>query len=171
MFIPTVALLGQLTSRGILSTRATFMLDFVFLAMFAVLPLLATSIYLVKSRRQYAVHKKLQLTLATVLLVAVVAFEIDLQLITKNWRPLAQPSPFYAAGWVDYSLWIHLAFAIPTPLLWLFVIVQALRQFPQPPAPGTYSRRHALWGWLAAAALTLTAVTGWVFYWMAFAAV
>jgi putative membrane protein len=155
--------------QGFLHTRATFMLDFVFLAMFAFLPVLAFSIRLVK-RGHYTWHKRLQIGLAVVLLVTVTVFEVDLQYVTKDWRPLAEPSPYFAKGWVDYSLWIHLAFAVPTPLLWIFVIVQGLRKFPVPAAPSAYSRRHAKWGWAAAAGLTMTSVTGWIFYYLAFAA-
>ncbi|MGE0756662.1 MAG: DUF420 domain-containing protein [Pirellulaceae bacterium] len=163
-------LLAQDTHRGILPTRATFMLDFVFIAMFAVIPLLAFSIYLVKGARQYTWHKRAQIALAVILLAAVTAFEFDLNFITKDWRPLAEPSPYFATGWVDYSLWIHLAFAVPTPLIWLIVIVQALRRFPHPTGPSAYSRSHARWGWVATVAMTMTAVTGWIFYYLAFVA-
>jgi uncharacterized membrane protein YozB (DUF420 family) len=71
---------------------------------------------------------------------------------------------------VDYSLWIHLGFAVPTPLLWIFVIVQAWRKFPRPAAPNEYSRRHKRWAWLATGGLAATAVTGWTFYYLAFVA-
>lgn len=161
--------------HGFLPTRGSWMLDFVFVAMFAIVPVLGWSIWLVKYRRpdqgyKCQWHKRTQLTLAAVLLVAVTAFEIDLNLVTKDWRPLAEPSPYYASGIVSYSLWIHLCFAVPTPLLWIFVIVQALRKFPQPPAACPYSRQHLLWGRVAAFAMLMTAVTGWVFYWLAFVA-
>ena len=161
---------AQQSTNGFLPTRGSLMLDVVFLAMFAVLPILAGSIYLVKRRRAFVAHKRIQIVLAVVLLVTVTAFEIDLNFVTKDWRPLAEPSRFYDSGWVDYSLWVHLMFAVPTPLIWVFVIVQALRRFPNPPAPIGYSRRHARWGWLATAGMFLTAVTGWLFYWMAFVA-
>jgi putative membrane protein len=163
-------LIAQEALRGFLPTRATFMLDFVFLAMFAVLPLLMASVYLVKGLRRYEAHKRLQIVLAAVLLVAVAAFEIDLNFFTRDWRPLAEPSPYYASKGVDYSLWVHLAFAVPTPLLWLLVIVRAVRKFPRPAAPGTHSRSHARWAWLATAGMGLTAITGWIFYWLAFVA-
>lgn len=159
--------------HGFLPTRGSWMLDFVFLAMFAIVPILTWSIWLVKYRRpgqdhKCEWHKRIQVTLALVLLVAVTAFEVDLNLITKDWRPLAEASPFYASRMVDYSLWIHLCFAVPTPLLWGFVIVQALRKFPSPARPCEYSPRHALWGKIAAIAMFLTAATGWLFYCLAF---
>lgn len=153
---------------GFLGTRASIMLDVVFLAMFAVLPAMGLSIYLVKFRRQYTVHKWVQLVLGGVLLVAVVAFEVDMRFIT-DWRKRAAESP-YADNWVNYSLAIHLCFAVSTAVLWVFVIVQALRKVPVPPRPCEYSRRHAFWAWLAAADMIMTALTGWVFYWLAFVA-
>ena len=82
--------------------------------------------------------------------------------------------PYWRDGswndWVDCSLGVHLFFAIPTAVLWVFVIVQALRKFPAPPIPNQYSRRHILWARLAALEMLMTAFTGWVFYWLAFAA-
>ena len=151
------------------------MLDFVFVALFAIIPVMAWSIWLVKFRRPDQTykcewHKRIQLALAAILLVAVVAFEVDMRFITKDWRSLAMASPYYASKLVDYSLWIHLCFAVPTPLLWVFVIVRALQKFPQPAAPCAYSSRHMLWGRIAATALFMTALTGWVFYWLAFVA-
>src|SRR5262245_50323542 len=72
-------------------SRGLLMLDVVFLAMFAVVPLLMASIYLVKAQRRYALHKRLQLTTAIVLLVAVVLFELDIRI--NGWEARAEPSP------------------------------------------------------------------------------
>ncbi len=144
------------------------MLDVVFLAMFVVLPVMGWSIAQVRYRRRYLLHKRVQLTLGLVLLVAVSLFEVDMQLLT-DWRARAKPSPFYPDA-VNTSLGIHLFFAVPTTFLWIYVIVQALRKFPTPPVPGAHSRSHAFWGRLAAMEMTMTAVTGWIFYYLAFVA-
>lgn len=173
-----VPVFGQIASsdfHGILPTRGSVMLDFVFVALFAVIPVMIWSICLVKFRKpsqnyKCQWHKRIQLALAAILLVAVTAFEIDMRFVTKDWRSLAEASPYYASKIVDYSLWIHLCFAVPTPLLWIFVIVRALQKFPKPPAPGEYSSRHMLWGKIAATAMFMTALTGWIFYWLAFVA-
>ena len=151
-------------------SRGSLMLDVVFLAMFLIVPLMAASIYLVKYRRRFTPHKWLQLGMGLVLLVAVVAFEIDMRFFT-DWEDLARPSRFWSdsgQNWVWYSLIVHLCFAVPTPVLWVFVIVQALRKFPSPPRPNAYSSSHKFWARLAAIEMTLTAVTGWVFYVLAF---
>ncbi len=148
------------------------MLDFVFVAMIAILPVLAWSIYLVRYRRQFELHKRVQVGLALVLLVAVVLFEIDVRFLT-DWEALAGPSPYFKPeSWctVWYALAVHLCFAVPTPFLWAFVIVQAMRRFPRPVTPSAYSPRHVFWARVAAGGMVMTAVTGWVFYWLAFVA-
>jgi hypothetical protein len=157
---------------GFLGSRGSLMLDVVFLAMFAVLPLLAISIYLVK-RRRFDLHKKLQLALGIVLLIAIVAFEIDIRL--NDWTQRAIPSPYFSADakWscsVGVAPIIHLLFAVPTTLLWIVVTVRALRNFPRPPQPGTHSAAHKFWGWLAVIEMCGTALTGWIFYYLAFIA-
>ena len=164
--------LGQYPGvNGFLGTRGSLMLDVVFLAMFAVVPVLGWSILLAR-RGRYGLHKRVQVTLGTVLLLAVVAFEVEMRVV--GWRERAEPSPYWNGdAWRDpvhYSLIIHLFFAIPTAVLWLTVIIRALRRFPSPPVPGTHSGAHRFWAPLAAFEMLMTALTGWVFYWLAFAA-
>jgi putative membrane protein len=154
--------------------RGSLMLDVVFLAMFLVVPVLLFSVYQVKYRGQFQLHKQLQLILGTVLLLAVGAFEVDMRFFT-DWKVLAGPSPFFdrANPWscpVGISLIVHLSFAIPTLVLWIVVIVQALRHFPSPPVPGAHSGWHRRWGMMATVSMVLTAVTGWIYYYLAFVA-
>jgi len=163
---------------GFLPWRGSLMLDVVFLAMFLVIPVLAWSIRQAKAGR-YLLHKRVQLVLAVVLLAAVGAFEIDMQLFTE-WRdraagwPGRPGSPYYDkatdGGLAVYALWVHLLFAVSTAVLWVYVIVQALRKFPSPPQPGPHSGSHVRWARVAAWDMFLTALTGWVFYYLAFIA-
>lgn len=156
---------------GFLGTRATLMLDVVVLAMVALLPVLAWSVYLAKYRRQYAWHKSVQLTLGLVLLVTVVLFEVDIRL--NGWRDRAASSPYSSVDgfdWVLTSLAVHLFFAVTSAVLWLLVIVRGLRNFSNPPAPGAHSAWHKRYGMLAAVDMAMTAFTGWIFYWLAFVA-
>lgn len=156
---------------GFLGARGSLMLDVVFLAMFLVVPAMFLSIGIAKKRHDYNTHKWLQLTLGTVLLLAVVAFEVDMRI--NGWKHRAEPSPYFTAGaWcpVMYALAIHLGFAIPTFVIWVAVIVRALLLFPSPPTPGPHSQAHKFWGWIAALGMTGTAVTGWIFYYLAFVA-
>ncbi len=109
------------------------------------------------------------MTLAAVLLAIVAAFEIDMRFYT-DWNARATPSPFYGGQWVLRALWVHISFAATTLGLWIYTIAGALRSFSRPPQPGPYSPRHVFWARLAAIDMLLTAVSGWIFYWMAFVA-
>jgi len=156
--------------NGLLPTRGSVMLDFVFIAMFAIVPLMGVGVWLAKQGR-YQQHKWLQIGMGVVLLLAVIAFEVDIRL--NGWRHLAEGSPYWTnEGWnvVYYTLYIHLCFAVPTPFLWIWVIVQALRKFPNPAAPSAHSHSHKKIAWASIIGMTLTAVTGWVFYYLAFIA-
>lgn len=142
------------------------MLDVVFLAMFVVVVVLAASIWSVR-RGWYTLHKRLQLTLAAVLLVAVAAFEIEMRLF--GWQERAAGGAGQGvSGWVWTALYTHLVFAISAAVLWPVVIFRAWRRFDAPPTPGAHSPSHRLWGRVAAGAMVMTAITGWGFYAVAF---
>jgi uncharacterized membrane protein YozB (DUF420 family) len=148
-------------------SRASFMLDLVAVAMLAVVPVLAWSIYLARCRKNYSLHKRVQIVLGVALLATVCFFELDMRL--HGWRQFATDSPYYES-WVFPVLYIHLVFAVSTVLLWVYVIVTALRRFPSPPVPNEYSPRHRRIARLAAIDRVCTAVSGWVFYVLAFVA-
>jgi putative membrane protein len=166
-------MLERLPHTGILPWRGPFMLDAIVIGMVFVLIALAWSIYSVKYQDRYQRHKITQLCLSGALLILLILFEVDIQFL-ENWRALADLSPYYDAatrsGLVVQSLAIHLVFATTTLALWLLIIVRALKQFPNPPGPNRHSRFHARWGMVAAIDMVLTAVTGWVFYFLAFVA-
>jgi len=160
-------------ANGFLGTRASVMVDVVVVAMIGVLVVMTWSIFQVKYRRRFLLHKRLQLTLGVTLAFVLLFFEIDLRLMSP-WRERALLSPYYHEAWfvgaVSWSLVVHLVFAVSTALLWVFVIVLALRRFPVPPEPTDYSRQHIFWARLAAIDMVLTTLSGWVFYWLAFVA-
>jgi len=145
------------------------MLDIVAIAMVIIVLVMALSIHLVRNRKNFAVHKKIQIATTAFLAVMIVAFEIDMRFLT-NWRESARVSPYYATGWVDRFLMIHLLFAIPTPFVWGAVIWSAMKRFKQSFQQGDYNCKHRLYGRIAAVMMLMTAVTGWIFYYMAFVA-
>jgi putative membrane protein len=157
---------------GFLGWNATFMLDFVVCALVLVVPAILFSLYQVKIRRNFQFHRNLQLLIGAVLLVAVTAFEVDLQLIHDGWESVIakreRPLDEAALARVRQILHVHLVFAISTPVLWALTIILALKRFPTPVAPGAHSRVHKTLGWLATVDITLTSVTGLVFYYFAF---
>ena len=154
-------------AEGFLPTRGSWVLDAVFSAMFIIMLVLALNIWLAR-RGQYRLHRNLQISLAIILILAIAVFEIDVRFLT-DWRELASHSVYYESGWVDRLLLVHLAFAIPTPFVWGYVVYRALRNFPSPPVPGSHSHDHRKWGWIAAVLMYLTGITGCGFYWIAFA--
>ncbi len=60
-------------------------------------------------------------------------------------------------GWVFTSLAIHLFFAVTTTLVWVWVIVRAVRRFPNLARPNEHSSNHRFWGWVAAIDMACTA--------------
>jgi hypothetical protein len=159
--------------HGFLGYPSTFMLDVVVCALALVVPLLIYSLYLVKVRRRYLEHRNLQSLLGGVLLVTVALFELDMRLhggwqeiLSQRTRPL-NADEFALAARV---LYIHLFFAITTVFLWGTTLTAAWRRFPSPPSPGPHSRIHKFLGWLSAIDITLTSLTGLVFYYLAFMA-
>lgn len=159
---------------GFLGFRTSFMLDFVVVALVLIVPILVYSLYLVKVKRQYTLHRNLQLLLGLVLLVAVGLFEIDLQWVQKGWENVVAkrevPLTSEQLGFVRMLLRIHLIFAISTPLLWVATMTLALRRMPSPPQPCAHSSLHKKLGWASTVDIVLTSVTGLVFYYFAFVA-
>jgi hypothetical protein len=152
---------------GFLGTRAPLMIDVVSLAMFGVVIVLAWSVYQVKVRRRYQLHKWTQITLGAILLVVVILFEIDIRL--HGWEERAANAlGGKPASAVYTALYIHLIFAISTVVLWPLTISLAIPKFGSPPGPGPHSRLHIPLARTAAADMVLTSITGWIFYWLAF---
>ncbi len=159
---------------GFLGYPTTFMLDFVVCALVLIVPLLLFSLFLVKVKRNYAGHMRLQLALGIILLVAVTAFEVDIQMVHGGWQNIVarqQLSPdLFTAKIAAVRPWLllHLVFAVSTPFLWVTTTVLALKRFGTHPQPGPHSRVHSLLGWASTIDITLTSVTGLWFYYLAF---
>ena len=159
---------------GFLGYRTSFMLDFVVCALILVVPLLVWSIVAARIRNEFGRHRRLQLLIGFVLLIAVTAFEVDLQLVHGGWQNIVAKQELSEAALdakiadVRPWLWFHLLFAVTTPVFWIATIALALKKFSNPPTPGPHSRVHKTLGWLSAVDLTLTSVTGLIFYYVAF---
>ena len=159
--------------NGFLGYNASLMLDVVVCALVLIVPALLFSIYSVKIRRNYTLHKTMQLTLGIVLLIAVSAFEVDMRL-HGGWENIVnKPNQDVRLDEDELEsvrtlLWIHLVFAITTPIFWVTTITLALKRFPNPPKPCEHSALHKKLGWISAIDITLTSITGLIFYYSAF---
>lgn len=152
---------------GFLGTRASLVLDLLVLGMLFVVVILGWSVYQVKVRRRYSLHKWTQVVLGILVLAVVILFEVDIRLHGWEMRAAGELGGRAPAS-VWYALYIHLVFAISAVILWPVTIVLALRNFPNPPHPGPHSRVHIPLARAAAADMVMTTITGWVFYWLAF---
>lgn len=158
-------------SDGFLGYKASLMLDVVVCALAVVVPTLLFSLYTVKIRKNYSLHRNLQVLLGIVLLVAVGLFEVDMQLqggidaiLTKRDSPLSSTQRTL----FNRILYVHLFFAVSTVFLWATTLILALKKFANPPMPGSHSRLHKVLGWLSAVDITMTAVTGLMVYYFGF---
>lgn len=163
-------------SRGFLGSDASLMLDVVVCALVLVVPLLVGSVYAARNRRAWPVHRNLQLAIGFGLLVAIAAFEVDLQLVHGGWINVVNKNPASPRLTAEQIrdvrsvLRIHLIFAVATPILWGTTIALALTRFPKPLHPNRHSPLHKLLGWLSVICLLLTSGTGLWFYYAAFLA-
>src|SRR3954467_4441355 len=126
---------------GFLGTRAPLILDVLCLAMLGVVVVLAWSVFQVKDRRGFSLHKWTQVTLGVILLTVVVLFEVDIRLHGWEDRAAGQIGGHAPKAAVN-ALYVHLVFAISTVVLWPTTIIIALRNFSNPPRPGSHSRLH-----------------------------
>lgn len=154
--------------HGILGTRANLVTDVVMLALLIILPLMIYSYRQVR-RGHYEQHRNWQLRLGVVLGIAVVLFEIDMQLSGGIYE-MAKGGSYYGSQLLDTTLYIHLFFSVSTTLIWLFLLLISLKRFQNPPQPNSFSRQHRLWGRLGMMDMMMTAITGYILYWVAFVA-
>lgn len=147
-------------------SRASLVFDVVFVSLWALVFLVGGSIFAV-IRGYYRVHKGCQIVSSLALCAVLLYFEIEIRL--SGWTHLATPSPYYATFLFPF-LYFHIGVACLSLFVWGKTLWLALRRFSSPPAPGTFSSDHRRQGKWALGSLLATAVTGWIFYWMAFMA-
>lgn len=158
-------------AKGFLGYPSTLMLDAVVCALALVVPVLFFSIYLVKFRRLYLWHRRLQTGLGIALLITVCLFEIDMRW-HGGWQAILKQRSVQLTDeqfqWVSRVLLVHLVFAVSAVVLWSVTLTHGWRRIPHPPQPSPHSGLHKALGWSSTISLTLTSITGLVFYYYAF---
>jgi uncharacterized membrane protein YozB (DUF420 family) len=129
-----------------LGARGDALIDIGILSIVAVVPILLWSWGLAR-KKQWALHKRVQLTTAAVLGVVVLLFEIDLNQLGGIFKVTAD-SAYAGTATLNFWIWIHTAFAISSTFVWLFLVVASLIKFPSPPEPKFFST-HRYFGRLA----------------------
>lgn len=154
-------------ASGFLGTPASIMMDVVVCSLVLVVPALLWSVYLARFRRQFALHKQVQLVLGVVLLIVVVLFEVDIRLHGGFWE-MAQESAYYQTAFLRNLLSVHLFFSISTVFIWAVTYATALKSFPSPPRPGSFSPKHKVMAWISVVDMVATVVTGLMVYYFGF---
>lgn len=152
---------------GFLGTPASLMLDVVVCSLVLVVPTLLASIYIAKFKRNFPLHKGIQLTLGIVLLIVVALFEIDMRL-QGGFGVLAKDSAYMGTAFLKYLLAVHLCFSISTVFIWSFTYFMALKHFPNPIAPSEFSPKHKVMAWISVVDMIGTAITGLMVYYFGF---
>lgn len=155
--------------KGFLGTPASLMLDVVVVSLLVVTPALLYSLYVVKFRRDYILHKRLQVVISVALFLVVGLFEIDMKM-QGGFDELAKGSALAGTAFLDNLLAVHLCFSISTFFLWAITFLTALRYFPVPPVPTRFGRFHRVIAWITVADMIGTIVTGLMVYWYGFVA-
>ena len=148
---------------GFLGTGAPLAIDLIVVGLTIILPVLCYSIATVRAG-QHGRHRSLQIAITVVLALALIFFEWQVRAL-GGWRSMIayralSPSATSLIGW---TLAVHLVFSITTPMLWVAALMTSGRAW-----TGQQPRRHRFVARLAAADLILTAVTGWLWYYLAF---
>ena len=151
-------------TTGFLGTRADAFIDLA-IVFFVLAPFLMVYALRLAAQRRHREHRNLQTGLLAVAIVAVLMLEISIRFGTAG-EAYAESS-FH--GWPLIALFaVHLAVAVPTFVGWCWLAVLSWRRFSHT-LPGSFGRRHRLWGKLAFVGLCLSSATGTGLYVMGFA--
>lgn len=153
----------------VFGSRASIGMDIIVIATLFVL--FSTGFAIYKGMKGDTVyHTKLQKFNSLILLAAVVIFEIDIRL--AGWTHRAEASPYYETLVMPF-LYVHLCFSIPLFFSWSatsFYAWKIVKMETIEVGQGQLALRHRRLGRVSFALLTLTALSGAVFYWVSFIA-
>jgi uncharacterized membrane protein YozB (DUF420 family) len=153
--------------RGFLGTRADILLDLVIVSLVVVVPVLLYSWVQVR-RKNYRVHKVVQLTLLIVLGVAVGAFEANMRMLGGIFEA-TRASSYSGTATLNFWIYFHTLLAITTTLVWLVLAIVSVRRFPKPPQPNEFGPMHRRWGRIGMVIMGLTGLTSLPVYIYGFA--
>ncbi|MEZ4742282.1 MAG: DUF420 domain-containing protein [Bdellovibrionota bacterium] len=149
-------------------SRASFIMDSLVIAMGLFLCIIGYSIANVRKKKSVRQHRKIQLLSSTILIAAIILFEVDVRLY--GWQEQAKKSPFFDTILYPF-LYLHIAIAILAFGAWMVQLITAYKRVDRElKYTSQFAANHKKLGWMATALMTATAVSGWIFYYMAFIA-
>ncbi len=151
---------------GFLGSRSSLSMDIAFVILLVMIPVFSWSLELLLLRKNYQLHKKIQLFLSLAFLIATVLFCLDFFLYGWEHRTAEPDGKIPRITYM--TLTIHLVFWGVTALMWIVLLVQSLRKIPNPPGPCDFGPTYIFWLIMLVLQLFLTTLTGWEFYMLAF---
>lgn len=141
-----------------LGQRGDALIDITMLSLAGVVPILVWSWRLARQKR-WTLHKQVQLSVAVVLGLVVLVFEIDMRQMGGVFV-ITAGSPYAGSTLLNTWIWVHTAFAISSALCWIVLVIASLRKFPTPPRPDAFPshRYYGRLGMLLMLGSGLTAV-------------
>jgi uncharacterized membrane protein YozB (DUF420 family) len=153
--------------RGFLGTRADILMDLVIVSLVVIVPLLAWSWSRARDA-DFGAHRKIQIGLFSVLVVAVILFEADIKMSGGIFE-LTKGSRYDGTAFLKASVYVHTALSILTSLIWVSLIVFSLIAFGNPPKAGRFGTVHRMVGRIGMVGMILTSITGVQLYILGFA--
>lgn len=151
--------------NGFLGTRANLLGDLVLLATLAT-PFLLWHSFKLARRRELLKHRRFQVILLGVLLVAIVLFEVDVRMASSQ-GGLMRDSAWHGTTTLRLLTLSHVIGAVLTFVGWLVLTIKSLSRF-RSSLPGPFSRTHRRAGKAVFAGSVYTAVTAVGMYVMGF---
>ncbi|HHD83792.1 MAG TPA: DUF420 domain-containing protein [Campylobacteraceae bacterium] len=146
---------------GFLGTRGDIIVDTVMLASAALPFLLFIAIRFARKER-YDLHKWSQITLITIVILLVIALELDIRF--GGLYEVIEQSRYYGSDMLTAIFVVHLFFAVSSTLLWLWLIVISAKRYPV-----HFRFPHKKYGLIVFGDVVMTVITGWILYAMVFA--
>ena len=103
-----------------LGARGDALIDIGILSIVAVVPILLWSWGLAR-KKQWTLHKRVQLATAALLGIVVLLFEIDLNQMGGIFAVTAESS-YAGTATLNFWIWIHTAFAISSTIVWVLLL-------------------------------------------------
>lgn len=152
---------------GFLGTRGDLLMDLVVVAI-VLTPVLFLVAVRFARRGQYVRHRNLQTGLLGALLLAVIAFEVDIRASGGTQAFMAE-SPYLGTAFLTWLLRIHVLIAVVTFGVWSVLVGRAWRAR-MDRHPHLFSAVHRRRGYWVFAGVVFTSVSGVGLYWMGFVA-
>ena len=152
---------------GFLGTRADILVDVVTLSFIVILPILIASWWLVRKKKDYLNHRRIQLYLGITLGVVVGIFEYDLSQSGGIFE-MTKGSIYEGTAILNWTIYIHTIFSVLTSVIWVGLIVMSLIKFGSKPRPNDFSGKHKFWGRIGMFTMFMAGITSPPLYYFGF---